>query len=93
VGVTKNATDAVKWFQKAAEQNFAEAQYNLGVCYDDGEGVTKDAVQALKWYSLAADQKNENAAKYRAELQKVMTSQQIAEAQKLKQEFKPKSAQ
>ena len=93
VGVTKNAADAVKWFQKAADQNFAEAQFNLGVCYDDGEGVTKDAVQALKWYSLAADQKNENAAKYSAELQKVMTPDQIAEAQKLKKEFKPKSAQ
>lgn len=92
VGVTKNAADAVKWFQKAADQNFAEAQFNLGVCYDDGEGVTKDAVQALKWYSLAADQKNENAAKYSAELQKVMTAEQIAEAQKLKKEFKPKSA-
>ena len=93
VGVAKNAAEAVKWFQKAADQNFAEAQFNLGVCYDDGEGVTKDAVQALKWYSLAADQKNENAAKYRAELQKVMTSEQIAEAQKLQQGFKPKLAQ
>ncbi len=93
VGVAKNAAEAVKWFQKAADQNFAEAQYNLGVSYDDGEGVTKNAVQALKWYSLAADQKNENAAKYRAELQKVMTSEQIAEAQKLQQGFKPKLAQ
>jgi S1-C subfamily serine protease len=46
----------VKWFRKAAEQNEAEAQYNLGVCYANGEGLAKDPVQAVKWYRKAAEQ-------------------------------------
>ena len=41
-GVAKDQVEAAKWFRKAAEQNYAQAQYNLGVCYDTwrrrGEG-------------------------------------------------------
>ena len=33
VGVAKDEAEAVKWYRKAAEQNHAQAQYNLGVCY------------------------------------------------------------
>ena len=55
-GVAKDQVEAVKWFRKAAEQNFAEAQYNLGVCYYAGEGVAKDQVEAVKWYRKAAEQ-------------------------------------
>jgi TPR repeat protein len=29
IGVSKNYKEAIKWFQRAAEQGFAEAQYNL----------------------------------------------------------------
>ena len=32
-GVAKDQVEAVKWYRKAAEQNYARAQYNLGVCY------------------------------------------------------------
>jgi len=28
-------------YRKAAEQNYAKAQYNLGVCYAFGQGVVK----------------------------------------------------
>ena len=38
----KDQAEAVKWYRKAAEQNDAKAQFNLGVCYDDGQGVAKD---------------------------------------------------
>jgi hypothetical protein len=53
----------VKWYRKAVEQNYAEAQYMLGVCYAKGEGVTKDQVEAVKWYRKAAEQ-NYAAAEY-----------------------------
>ena len=46
----------MKWYRKAAEQNLANAQYNLGVCYAHGEGVVKDQVEAVKWYRKAAEQ-------------------------------------
>ena len=31
-GVAKDEVEAVKWYRKAAEQNHAQAQYNLQVC-------------------------------------------------------------
>jgi TPR repeat protein len=61
--VPKNQVEAVKWFRKAAEQNFAAAQNRLGVCYGNGEGVAKDQVEAIKWYRKAAKQ-NLAAAQY-----------------------------
>ena len=47
---------AVKYFRLAADQGYAMAQYNLGVCYKRGEGVPQDYAQAVKYYRLAADQ-------------------------------------
>ena len=54
--MAKDEVEAVKWYRKAAEQNYAEAQYNLGVCYAHGEGVAKDEVEAVKWFRKAAEQ-------------------------------------
>src|SRR5437667_25640 len=53
--VEKDLVEAVKWYRKAAEQNIASAQYNLGICYSDGQGVAKDDVEAVKWYRKAAE--------------------------------------
>jgi TPR repeat protein len=42
----------VYWYQKAAEQGLAEAQYNLGFMYVNGKGVLKDYKQAVYWCSM-----------------------------------------
>jgi len=42
--------------QPKAEMGDADAQYNIGLCYEKGRGVQKDIVEALKWYRKAADQ-------------------------------------
>jgi TPR repeat protein len=91
-GVAKNDVEAVKWFTKAAEQGFARAQNNLGARYENGLGVPKDYIQAAKWYILATAQGNEEAANKFVELAKSMTSEQIAQAQKLAKEFAPQNA-
>ena len=45
-GVVKDhGGGASKWYRKAAEQNFAMAQYNLGVCYE--QGVAKNEREEL----------------------------------------------
>jgi TPR repeat protein len=54
--VAKDALEAVKWFRKAAEQNYAAAQYNLGLCYRDGFGVAKDDIEGEKWFHKAIEQ-------------------------------------
>ena len=48
----------VKWWRKAAEQNNAVAQYNLGICYIKGDGVPTDEIEAVKWIRKAAEQNN-----------------------------------
>ena len=47
--MAKDHVEAVKWYRKAAEQNVAVAQNNLGDCYYNGEGVAKDWVEAYQW--------------------------------------------
>ncbi len=89
-GVAKDHVEAAQCYRKASEQNFANAQYNLGVCYDNGEGVAKDYVEAYKWRPLAARQGFEDARKTMTMLENKMTPEQIAEAQKLAGNFKPR---
>lgn len=55
---TQAHAEAVKWYRKAAEQGYVNAQYNLGICYANGEGVPQDYVEAAKWYRKAANQGN-----------------------------------
>ena len=54
----QNFDEAMRWFRKAADLGFPEAQYMLGSVYDGdyGKGVEKDSVEAVRWYRLAADQ-------------------------------------
>jgi len=94
-GVNQDYKEAVRWYRAAAEQGDASAQYGLGSMYYNGQGVPEDHVQAHMWYNLAAldltgDDK-EAAVKNRDSLAEKMTSEQIAEAQRLAREWKPKT--
>lgn len=54
--IPAEAEDVPGIYFQAAKGGDAEAQYNLGVCYENGEGVEKNDHEAFKWYSMAADQ-------------------------------------
>jgi uncharacterized protein len=82
--------EAVNWYRKAADQGLADAQYNLGILYAKGRGVPQDYVQAYMWFNLLAEQGDTNATKNRDLVAPRMTPEQIAEAQKLAREWKPK---
>lgn len=56
-----NSAEAVKWYTIAADRGFADAQNNLGVCYENGNGVAKSYAEAVKWYKLAAEQGDSGA--------------------------------
>lgn len=47
---------AVFWFEEAAKNNIANAQYNLGVLYHQGMGVDKNLDRAIALYQKASDQ-------------------------------------
>jgi hypothetical protein len=55
-GVPKDDVEAVRWYRKAAEQGYAEAQWELGNMYDNGQGVEQDEAEARRWWSKAAKQ-------------------------------------
>ena len=82
---------AADWYRKAAEQGYARAQNNLGVMYDNGEGVGQDDVSAYMWFNLAAARGLKEAVRNRDGVARHMTPEQIAEAQKLVHEWKPRS--
>lgn len=53
-GVEQNQEVAVRWYLRAAEQGYPGAQFNLGNCYQLGEGVKENKEQAVYWYRQAA---------------------------------------
>jgi hypothetical protein len=53
--------DAVRWYTKAAELGFADAQYSLGCLYALGDGVKEDKEDALFWFTLAAEKGHHDA--------------------------------
>lgn len=73
-----------------AEKGDATAQSNLGYMYYKGTGVAENDVQAYKWWNLAAAQGDADAKKNKEIIESRMTREQIAEAQKLSAEWKPK---
>ena len=89
-GVLQDHKEAVKWYTKAAEQGYASAQSNLGVMYDNGRGVVQDHAKAHMWFNLAAANGYEIGRKNRDIIAKEMTSDQIAEAQKMAREWMAK---
>ena len=58
--------------------------------YERGQGAPQDYVQAHMWFNLAAARGNADAARKRDLVAAKMTPAQIAEAQKLVREWKPK---
>ncbi|MCG8324125.1 MAG: hypothetical protein MI673_01295, partial [Thiotrichales bacterium] len=60
-GVRKDYKKAAEYFQQAAEQGHAAAQYRLGIAYAYGEGVQQDPEQSIMWYRKAAQQGNQTA--------------------------------
>ena len=88
-GVTRDDVEAVKWFRKAAEQGYAIAQSNLGFMYYNGQGMTRNYVEAYVWLARAAAQGHKIAQSGLDGIRKLITSKQIAEAQKRAAAWKP----
>ncbi len=75
LGVTQDCAKARHFYELAAKQGHADAQYNLGTMYEFGKGVPVNKAKARHYYGLAAAQGDEDAQKKLPELQKeAMTS-------------------
>jgi hypothetical protein len=60
-GLKQDLVAAVKWLSKAAAQDHARAQCDLGMCYTKGEGVEQNHALAATWVSKAADKGDRHA--------------------------------
>ena len=95
--VPEDHAEAVERYREAAEQGDAEAQSILGLMYFTGRGVLQDYVEAHMWLNLAASRfsaaetrNRDQAIRDRDHVAAKMTPAQVAEAQKLAREWKPK---
>ena len=80
-GVAVDNVESIKWFRKAAEQGHGIAQFELAMRYHTGKGTAKDLVEAYKWV-LLAETNGIAVDAYKNLLEKEMTPEQIAQAQR-----------
>lgn len=90
-----NLNEALIWYRRAAEQGDHDSQIALAIAYATGLGVLQDFVDAHRWYNLAAQNSvysdiRVSVIKSRDELALKMTPAQIAEAQKLARQWRPR---
>jgi len=57
-----NHKEAFTYYELAAEQGDARAQYKVAWMYANGQGVAKDIEQAINWYGKASDQGDADAS-------------------------------
>jgi uncharacterized protein len=86
-GVLQDYAETAKWFRKAAEQGDAPSQSGLAFLYLNGLGVPKDYVEGYKWASLAAGQGDDGSRKNCNAASRLMTADQVKEAQRLASGF------
>jgi TPR repeat protein len=96
LGVPQDYAEAAKWYRTAADRGHSGAQMALGYLYIVGKGVPQDFVVAHMWTNIAASRSPAELqalyAQQRDRIATMMTPAQIAEAQRLAREWKPKDA-
>ena len=96
---------ANKIYERPGNTWIHSPQYNIGAMYASGRGTAQDNVRALMWFTLAAafgdtkqpgplgikllDTSTSTAPEQRDKLMALMTSAQIAEAERLANEWRP----
>ncbi len=98
-GVPQDAREGVRWWREAAVGGSNLAKFNLGNAYYQGAGVQQDYVQAYMWMDLTASHADRAgdkalaglAVRSREAIAGKLTPEQIAEAQRLSREWRPKN--
>jgi hypothetical protein len=89
-GVAKDEQEAARFYKKAAEQGFGDAQFALGEMYSLGRGVLKNRVIAYALNSLAIAQDVSPVEKHlnqEKSLQRTMSPDELKTAQALAHEM------
>lgn len=89
-GAARDEAAAFRWFRQAAEFGVPDSQYNLGILYERGRGVSEDKSEALFWFLLAARQGDAQATARVAELEAVLTPEDVRQARARVDAFRPR---
>jgi uncharacterized protein len=96
-GAPQDYTEAARWWREAVDSQAGEdgePQHSLGSLYANGQGVTQDYVLAHMWFNLSASKSagedQEQRAKARDDIAKMLSPQQLVEAQRMAREWRPK---
>ena len=76
----QNYVEAIKHYTTAAEQNYAPAQYNLGVILHEGLGIKQNLSEAYGWFYLAIEQGHSKAEDQMHNMSSELTPNQIMKA-------------
>ena len=60
-GAQKDLKQAIRWYERAADQGEAMAMFNLGNLYRKGYGVSQDESKARALFRRAVDRGNRQA--------------------------------
>ncbi|MEM9796840.1 MAG: tetratricopeptide repeat protein [Pseudomonadota bacterium] len=89
LGVEKDEVRAFEWYLRSAMKGHPGAQSGVGWYYEVGIGMpAPDLTRAYMWYVLSAIGGDPDAAISLEEVVKKMTSEQIAHAQELVNDYK-----
>ena len=76
-GVPRDFVTAQRWYRRAANQGYADAQYVLGIWLSGGVAGITDPAAGYQWLTLAERQGHSNAAKVRARAAEKLTPDDI----------------
>ena len=82
--------EALKWFELAAEQGVADAQYNLGLMHATGNGIPIDFITAHLWWSVAVSSGSLEARHKLVLLEQLMTDEDLGKARELAMQWRDK---
>ncbi|NQX42438.1 TPR repeat [Pedobacter steynii] len=68
IGVEANNSEAFKYYEMAANNNYVVAMYHTGRCYLNGLGVKENHEEAFRWFNEAAQSDNTSAQYYAGSL-------------------------
>lgn len=89
LGVKRDDRRAFEWYLRSSMKGHPGAQSGVGWYYEVGRGMeAPDLVRAYMWYVLSAIGGDPDAAISQEEVVKKMTKEQIAEADKLIDDYR-----
>ena len=73
--------DNLSHWKRLAENGSANAQFNLGALYANGEGIPQDSIESYVWFSLAVMSGHNNLAIKRDRAARKLTAEELTQAE------------